>query len=181
MITTAHMESMHRLRLTLLAAAAVVSLMLCTAAPRAHAAATSAPGAANASRAVDIEQRNRKFQKAEALYLSGRLKDAQAAFADLSHEYPNDARVWLKFGNTLTKLGSYDEAATAFQTAASLDPTQGAAGLNLALVRLLQAQGSLEFAVGRLAPGSPERAQAESLQRQISTLLGTPERPATAH
>lgn len=181
MITTAKIESMRSPGVTLLAAAAVVSFMLCATATRAQAASGSAQGAGNATHAVDSEQRNRRFQRAEALYLSGRLKDAQAAFADLSHEYPNDARVWLKFGNTLTKLGSYDEAATAFQTAASLDPTQGAAALNLALVRLLQAQGSLDFALGRLAPGSSERAQAESLQRQVTTLLGAPERPAAAH
>ena len=128
----------------------------------------------------DFDQRNRKFQKAEALYLSGRLKEAAAAFDDLSRTYPNDARIWLKYGNTLTKQGSYDNAAAAFQNAASLDPAQGNAELNLALVRLAQAQAALDAAHARLAPDSPERAQADSLQRQIKALLGAPD-PGTPH
>jgi TolA-binding protein len=119
------------------------------------------------------EQRNRKFQKAEALYLSGRLKEAAAAFSSLTSAYPNDARIWLKYGNTLTKLGNLDEAAAAFVSAINLDASQGNAALNLSLVRMAQAQDAVDTAITRLAPGSPERAQAESLQRQLNTLLGT--------
>jgi len=130
--------------------------------------------------AVDSDQRNRQFQRAEALYLSGHLKDAAAAFETLTRAYPRDARIWLKYGNTLTKQGSYDEAASAFQNAVNLDPGQGAAALNLALVRLLQAQGSLDLAVSRLSAGSAERTQADTLQRQVKTLLGGPERVAPA-
>jgi tetratricopeptide (TPR) repeat protein len=126
------------------------------------------PGASS----QDTEQRNRKFQKAEALYLSGRLKDAAAAFADLSSKYPNDARIWLKYGNTLTKLGNLDGAAEAFQNAVNLDASQGNAALNLSLVRLAQAQGALDLALARLAESSPEHAQAENLQRELTTLLG---------
>jgi len=126
----------------------------------------------SASRAADADQRNREFQKAEALYLSGRLQESSTAFAELTRKYPGDARVWLKYGNTLTKQMSFDEAAKAFETAIRLDATQGAAALNLALVRLAQAQASLEVAVARLAPEAPEHAQAEGIRSQLNTLLG---------
>jgi TolA-binding protein len=122
-------------------------------------------------------QRNRQFQRAEALYLSGHLKDAAAAFQDLTHAYPNDARIWLKYGNTLTKLGSYDDAASAFQTSSTLDPSQGGAAFNLALVRIAQTRDALDVALTRLAPDSAEHTQAQALQRQVATLVG-PANPA---
>jgi TolA-binding protein len=45
--------------------------------------------------ATPDEQRNRQFQKAEALYLSGHLKEAAAAFDDLAKKYASDPRIWL--------------------------------------------------------------------------------------
>jgi len=133
------------------------------------------------AQAPDSEQHNRQFQRAEALYLSGRLKDAAAAFEQLTRAYPKDAHIWLKYGNTLTKQGSYDEAATAFQTALSLDAEQGGPALNLALVRLAQAQAALDVALARLPAQSTEHVQANSLQQQIKALLGTPERGVAPH
>lgn len=146
-------------------------------APRPDIPTVSAPLA----RPVDQEQRNRQFQHAEALYLSGRLREAAASFDELTRAYPGDERVWLKYGNTLTKQGSYDGAASAFETAARLDPAQGGALLNLALVRLAQAREALDAAVDRLSGGSSEHAQAEALQRQIASWLGAPERTAPTH
>jgi tetratricopeptide (TPR) repeat protein len=139
-------------------------------------AAASAP-----AQPRDVDQRNRQYQHAEALYLSGRLKEAAAAFEELSRAYPNDARIWLKYGNTLTKQGSYDNAAVAFQKAAELDATQGNAVLNLALVRLAQAQAALDMAMARLAANSPEHMQAEALQREIKVLLGAPQPGTSPH
>jgi TolA-binding protein len=138
----------------------------------ASAAISAAPAAATQS--GNSIERTRQFQHAEALYLSGRLPDAEAAFAQLSRGYPRDARVWLKYGNTLTKQGKYDDAAAAFQTVLTLDPTQGGAAINLALVRLAQAQGALDTALARVPADSPENLQAQSLQRAITTLLGSP-------
>jgi tetratricopeptide (TPR) repeat protein len=131
--------------------------------------------------AAPEEQRNRQFQKAEALYLSGHLQEAAAAFDDLAKKYANDARIWLKYGNTLTKLGRYDEAASAFQSALNLDPTQGGAALNQALVRLAQAQAAVGAALTHLPAGTPEYAQAETLQRQLEALLGPPEQSSSHH
>jgi TolA-binding protein len=144
---------------------------------------TSAAADAKPMRALagDSDQRNRQFQKAEALYLSGRLKEAATAFGELTRKYPDDARAWFKYGNTLTKQQSFDEAATAFQTAINLDASQGSAALNLALVRLAQAQASLGVAVARLAADSPERAQAEAIQREMKTLLGMPDGGTPSH
>lgn len=158
------------LRLVFAATAGMVLAGCAGTAPRTAVAAASAPVAQSS----DPEQRNRQFQHAEALYLSGRLKEAEAAFEELSRTYPRDARIWLKYGNTLTKQGSYDNAATAFQTAMTLDSGQGGSSLNLALVRLAQAQGALDSALDRLAADSPEHRQAEALQRQIKVLLAAP-------
>lgn len=161
-----HTHSQSRYRRTLWAR------MLATAA-----CAALALGANTFAHAQDNEQRNRSFQKAEALYLSGRLQDAATSFADLTQKYPRDARIWLKYGNTLTKLGNLDEAAGAFQSAANLDATQGNAALNLSLVRLAQAQAALDLALARLAESTPEHAQAQNLQRALDTLLGKKEKP----
>jgi tetratricopeptide (TPR) repeat protein len=136
---------------------------------------------ASVTQSGDSEQRNRQFQHAEALYLSGRLQDAAEAFEKLSRAYPRDAHIWLKYGNTLTKQGDYDSAATAFQTAMTLDPEQGGAALNLALVRLAQAQDALEAARARLGADSPEHAQADALQRQLKALLGPSDRSTSSH
>jgi len=145
------------------------------------AASAAAPAPSPAARAGNSAQLSRQFQRAEALYLSGHFKEAEANFEQLSRSYPNDARVWLKYGNTLTRLGSYDNAAAAFQNAVSLDPLQGGASLNLALVRLAQAQGSLQTARERYGADSPERAQAEALERQIRALLGPLGHDTPAH
>jgi tetratricopeptide (TPR) repeat protein len=145
----------------------------------AHPALAAAPASSEQPRDTDL--RNRQYQHAEALYLSGHLKEAAKAFEELSRAYPNDARIRLKYGNTLTKQGSYDSAAAAFESAAALDPTQGNASLNLALVRLAQAQAALDLALARLAENSPEHMQAESLQRQIKILLGAPDSGASPH
>jgi tetratricopeptide (TPR) repeat protein len=163
---------------TRMALAVALSLAACALAAPAHAAAQQP--AAN-PRPADSAQHNRQFQKAEALYLSGRLQQAATAFAELTRAYPDDARIWFKYGNTLTKLTNYDEAAAAYEKAVSLDPTQGNAPLNLALVRLFQAQEAIDVAQPRLAAESPERAQADALQRQIKTLLGGPQPAAASH
>jgi tetratricopeptide (TPR) repeat protein len=153
------------------AAVACVALTGGVSAPTQAGIATTHPAG---EQPVDQERRNREFQHAEALYLSGRYKEAAAEFERLSRAYPRDARIWLKYGNTLTKQGSYDNAAVAFQTALSLDPDLGGAALNLALVHLAEAQDALGAAVNRLAAGTPERAQAEGLQQQLNSLLGAP-------
>jgi len=165
-----------RLRWTFAMTVALALAGCATTAPRQSVSATPAPTA----QPVDSERRNRQFQHAEALYLSGHLKEAASAFEQLSRDYPNDGRIWLKYGNTLTKLGNYDNAALAFQTAMTTDPGQGGAPLNLALVRLAQAQEALEVALGRLPSGSSEQLQAEALRRQIKALLG-PQSGAPSH
>jgi tetratricopeptide (TPR) repeat protein len=157
----------HTLSAWLLAIGALLALV-------AQSAAATAP-------ARDPDERNRQYQHAESLYLSGHLKEAAAAFDELARAYPNDARIWLKYGNTLTKLGNLDNAATAFENAAAADPTLGNSSLNLALVRLEQAQAALDAARPRLAPDSDEHAQADNLKRQLDTLLGTPDRGASTH
>src|ERR1700693_4527879 len=86
------------------AAAACVTLVIVGGA--ASPPAIAAP-AAPITQQHDSDQRNRQYQHAEALYLSGHLKEAAAAFEQLSRAYPDDARIRLKYGNTLTKLGNY--------------------------------------------------------------------------
>ena len=130
-----------------------------------------ASGAASASAGAEREPRLRALQQAEALYLSGHLKEAQAAFEQLTQTYPRNAEVWFRLGNTLLKEGDYDGAAVALQNAMLFDPGQGRAAMNLALVRLAQAQSALEAARTRLQASSPQRERAEELQRRIRTLL----------
>jgi hypothetical protein len=48
-------------------------------------------------------------------------------------------------------------------------------------VRLAQAQAAIGEAVTRLPAGSPERTQAETLQRQLEALLGPPEQSSSRH
>jgi tetratricopeptide (TPR) repeat protein len=130
----------------------------------------AAAASPDSTRAEDAVEHARALQHAEALYLSGHLQDAQAAFEKLTRSYPTDAHIWLKYGNTLTKEGNYDGAAAAFQTATSLDPANGGASFNLALVRLAQAQGALAAAREHLGPD--DRAQAEVIEQQLKLLLG---------
>jgi tetratricopeptide (TPR) repeat protein len=135
---------------------------------------SSASGAAPAAQDANREQRLRTLQQAEALYLSGHLQEAQAAFEQLTRTYPRNAEIWFRLGNTLMKEGDYDGAAVALQNAVSFDLGHGRAALNLALARIAQAQAALETAHSRLDSNSPERQQAEELQRRIRTLLATP-------
>jgi len=151
--------------------AACVMLGGCAGPPTKPAAAAEA---APAAQTPDREDRLRQLQQAEALYLSGRLKEAQSAFEQLTRTYPRNPEIWFRLGNTLMRQGSYDDAATALQNAVTLDPGHGRAALNLGLVRLAQAQAALDTARARLASDSPERRQADALQRQIQTLLGAP-------
>jgi tetratricopeptide (TPR) repeat protein len=136
---------------------------------------------APAAREAEREQRMRALQQAEALYLSGRLKEAQAAFEQLTRTYPRNAEIWFRLGNTLMKEGEYDMAAAALQNAMLLDPGHGRAAMNLALVRVAQAQSALETARTRLESNSPERRQAEELQQRIRTLLAAPGAESPPH
>jgi predicted Zn-dependent protease len=159
-------------------------LTACAGAPtRPVAAAPAAPvaPAQPQARPGDPERRNRQFQQAQALYLSGHMKEAASSFEELTRAYPGDAHIWLKYGNTLTRLGSYDSAASAFQTSLNLDPGQGGAAINLSLVRLAQAQAALDVALARVGADSPEHAQADGLQRQIKKLLGAPDPGPQGH
>jgi len=169
----------------LLAASACLAMCACANTASRPTAAAPANAAAQRQDAVakpaDSERRNRQFQQAEALYLSGHLKEAAAAFEQLTRAYPRDAHIWLKYGNTLTKLGNYDDAAAAFQTSLTLDPQQGGAAINLAVVRLAQARTALEAALASAPADSPERRQAGPLQREIEKLLGAPQAGAAAH
>ena len=126
------------------------------------------------ARESNLEQRLRDLQQAEALYLSGRFKEAQAAFEQLARTYPNNAEVWFRLGNTLMKQGRYDDAAGPLQTAIGLDPGNGRAALNLALCRLAQAQAAVDVARGRFAAGTPEREQSDALDRRLKSVLSDP-------
>jgi len=164
-----------------LALAFTAGLVLAACAGPAPHGASAAPDAHGAVPEADREQRMRLLQQAEALYLSGRLKEAQAAFEQLTRTYPRNAEIWFRYGNTLMKQGEYDPAAVAFQNAVALDPGHGRAALNLALVRLGQAQTAIGEARARLPADSPERRQADALQRQLQSLLGTPGGEAPPH
>jgi tetratricopeptide (TPR) repeat protein len=155
----------------MLVLAVCAALGACTSAPM----DPSAPAdAASGAQPQDHEQRLRALQQAEALYLSGHLKEAQAAFEGLTRTYPRNAEVWFRLGNTLMREGNYDDAAVALQNALSIDPGHGRAALNLALARLAQAQAAIEVAHTRLEADSPQRQQADELQRRIRTLLAAP-------
>lgn len=70
----------------MLGAMACMALAACASQPS-RAPAAAAPVAAAATAAVtpsDQERRNRQFQQAEALYLSGHLKEAATAFEQLT-------------------------------------------------------------------------------------------------
>ena len=98
-----------------LALGILITLAACASAPTKTSTKPKAPEATPTA-AVQPEQsdeRSRKFQHAEALYLSGHLKEAAAAFEELTRAYPNDGRIWFRYGNTKAKLGAYDEAANA--------------------------------------------------------------------
>jgi tetratricopeptide (TPR) repeat protein len=136
--------------------------------------ASAEPGTAAAMSEGEREQRVRALQQAEALYLSGRLKEAQAAFEQLTRTYPRNAEIWFRYGNTMMKQGNYDDAAAALQNALAFDPGHGKAALNLALARLAQAQAALVSASAHLPADSAERRQADELAGQVRLLVGAP-------
>ncbi|HZO20865.1 MAG TPA: tetratricopeptide repeat protein [Steroidobacteraceae bacterium] len=154
----------------------LASLAACATAPAPKQAAKEASQTrpAGPAQSADSDQQSKKFQHAEALYLSGHLQEAAAAFEELTRAYPTDARIWFRYGNTEAKLGAYDDAAKAFQTALAVEPGQGPAALNLALIRLAQAQESLDVAIAGLPAQSPEGKQAGGLKSQLDALVGTP-------
>jgi TolA-binding protein len=141
--------------------------------PAGHASAEPNAAAANMSEG-DREQRVRSLQQAEALYLSGRLKEAQAAFEQLTRTYPRNAEIWFRYGNTMMKQGDYEDAAAALQNAMALDPGHGKAALNLGLARLAQAQAALVSASAHLPADSAERRRADELAGQVRLLVGAP-------
>jgi len=164
----ARWQGSRRVAAMLTLAAAVLSA--CATAPQADMSAAASAGAAPQAGA----DRVRALQQAEALYLAGRLPEAQAAFEQLTQQLPRNGEVWFRLGNTLLREGRYDEAAGALLNAVNFDAGNGRAALNLSLARLAQAQAALTTAQSRLAADSAERSQADQLQRQLAPLLGTP-------
>jgi tetratricopeptide (TPR) repeat protein len=106
--------------------------------------------------------------------LSGRFKEAQIAYEQLTRKYPSNGDLWFRLGNTLMRQGRYDEAAGALQTSIGLDPANGRAALNLALTRLAQAQSAADVARGHLAAGTREHQQADASDRRLRSIRSDP-------
>jgi TolA-binding protein len=165
-----HADSASRFRYG--AAAVCVMLAGCAApGPGASAPTAAATVAAPASADANLDARLHDLKQAEALYLSGRLKEAQAAFEALTRTYPANAEMRFRLGNTLMRQGKYEEAAATLQDALVLDPANGRAALNLTLARLAQAQAAVAVARGRLAAGTAEQQQADAIERGLKSLL----------
>jgi len=167
----------HRARKAAAGAAKMAAAWLISIAIVCHLAGCAETGARPSSPSPaqsDLEQRLRELQQAEALYLSGRFKEAQSAFERLARTYPSNAEVWFRLGNTLMKEGLYDDAATALQTSLRLEPGNGRVALNLALTRLAQAQSAVDAARGRFEAGTAERQEVDVLDRRLRQILAEP-------
>lgn len=130
-----------------------------------------AQGTARAPTQDTLEARAQEIEQAEALYQGGRWADAQRAYERLSAQYPRNAHVWLRLGNSLARQSRYEDAAVALQNAVLVEGTNGAASFNLGLVRLVQAQAAFDYARTRLAGQPMTRQQAESLKARVDALL----------
>lgn len=70
---------------------------------------------------ADISQ----LKRADELYKNGKYEDALAIYQEQLNEEPGNFNIAFNIGNTLLKLGRYDDAKKAFQRAESLTKSAG--------------------------------------------------------
>lgn len=118
-----------------------------------------------------LEERAAAIELADALYRAGKWPEAQGAYEKLAAQYPRNAHVWLRLGNTLARQNRLEDAAAALQNAVLVEGTNGPAAFNLGLVRLAQAQSAFDYARTRLGSQPGMRQQATVLHARVESLL----------
>ena len=100
-----------------------------------------------------VGQRWRRSQRAIALAMEGRWREAVSANQSLIESFPNDVNAYNRLGRAYMELGEYSQAEEAYRRAMGLDPYNAIAKKNLErLSRLGEAVVSLQGDPDRVEP-----------------------------
>ncbi len=100
-----------------------------------------------------------RLKVAENAYARGNWPLAIKEFKYLTSIYTRNTQVWFALGSASALVGSYEDAATAFETVVRIDPLDVRASYNLGLIRISQAEIALASAQTNSANASTELKQ----------------------
>lgn len=108
-----------------------------------------------------------KLIEANKAYREARLSDAERLYREISEAHPSLVEVWVRLGNIYTRLGQYDAAVRAYETALRYDPDEGRAWYNLSLVYLKKSTVVLEQGQRTVSEDSPYLDDMRTLHRRL--------------
>ncbi len=108
-----------------------------------------------------------QMKRAEADYDANRWQQALDQYEQLVRAHPKNPFLLFRYGNVASRLGLYENAAQAYQTALVHDPNYVEAAFNLGLVRLLQSDAAFAHATDH-AGNSPRFAEDARRMRALS-------------
>lgn len=121
---------------------------------------------------TDLDNKSlRNLKSADFFYSKGQLTEAEHLFLELLKKHPNYAYAWFRLGNIHARVGQLLLAEKDFQRVIEINPKNGKAWNNLALVRVKQAIIELEESKHFIAIGSVESNRLIILQEKLMTAI----------
>jgi tetratricopeptide (TPR) repeat protein len=111
------------------------------------------------------------LESADFFYGKGQLTESERFYNKILKRYPNFSYGWFRLGNIHTRVGQWDSAVEDYQKVIKLEPTNGKAWHNMALVRVKKSILELEESKRFFPEGAAERERLVKLQEQLLTAI----------
>jgi tetratricopeptide (TPR) repeat protein len=107
---------------------------------------------------------------ANEAYHDARLNDAETQYLNITKKYPDYKEAWFKLGNIYARQGRLKASIRQYERVIQLDPEDGRAWYNLAIVKVNESKKILTEA-GRVLPENSEFIlPINALKTQLNTL-----------
>ena len=108
--------------------------------------------------------------KANESYHEARLNDAETQFLHITKQYPEYKESWFKLGNIYARQGRLKASIRHYERAIQLDPEDGRAWYNLAIVKINESKKILSEAERVLPEKSGYIKSIKALEVQLNAL-----------
>ena len=110
--------------------------------------------------------------RAEESYAKGDWRTAAEAYRVLVDAMPQDANLWFRYANALTRADQPDQAVRAYREVLVRDARYSKAWFNMGIVQLREAANSFQHMQGNIAPDDPMGVQARQAYAAVMKILG---------
>lgn len=112
-----------------------------------------------------------EWQKAESAYLSKDWSEAESLYRSLLAVDPDNAYIWFRLGNIMTRTARYRQAVYAFESSLKFDETQAKPWFNLVTAHALGARSAALKALSCMSINDPARHGLEYRLELLNQLL----------